>query len=183
MFCDNTRDAIKGHCFYAREAGYVNGRPDMFPEIRAAVTAWCCSDALPEHAPGQIVSYVSAHDNYTLWDKLLLVRTDHPDYNVFDPAVLAENRLAAGIYLTCMGIPVLQCRDLRPLINKRGPSNQRNPAVGVLPAVGFWFYGVTACTAAPSGRPSRRLRIRSGGSRRGPFPACGPGPPVPGQAG
>ena len=75
MFCDNTRDAIKGHCFYAREAGYVNGRPDMFPEIRAAVTAWCCSDALPEHAPGQIVSYVSAHDNYTLWDKLLLVRT------------------------------------------------------------------------------------------------------------
>ena len=96
MFCDNTRDAIKGHCFYAREAGYVNGRPDMFPEIRAAVTAWCCSDALPEHAPGQIVSYVSAHDNYTLWDKLLLVRTDHPDYNVFDPAVLAENRLPAG---------------------------------------------------------------------------------------
>ena len=95
MFCDNTRDAIKGHCFYAREAGYVNGRPDMFPEIRAAVTAWCCSDALPEHAPGQIVSYVSAHDNYTLWDKLLLVRTDHPDYNVFDPAVLAENRLSA----------------------------------------------------------------------------------------
>ena len=78
---------------------------------------------------------------------------------------------------------VLQRRDLRPLINKRGPSNQRNPAVGVLPAVGFWFYGVTACTAAPSGRPSRRLRIRSGGSRRGPFPACGPGPPVPGRAG
>lgn len=95
MFCDNTRDAIKGHCFYAREAGYVNGRPDMFPEIRAAVTAWCCSDALPEHAPGQIVSYVSAHDNYTLWDKLLLVRTDHPDYNVFDPAVLAENRVVS----------------------------------------------------------------------------------------
>ena len=111
MFCDNTRDAIKGHCFYAREAGYVNGRPDMFPEIRAAVTAWCCSDALPEHAPGQIVSYVSAHDNYTLWDKLLLVRTDHPDYNVFDPAVLAENRLAAGIYLTCMGIPFLQAGE------------------------------------------------------------------------
>ena len=95
MFCDNTRDAIKGHCFYAREAGYVNGRPDMFPEIRAAVTAWCCSDALPEHAPGQIVSYVSAHDNYTLWDKLLLVRTDHPDYNVFDPAVLAETRVVS----------------------------------------------------------------------------------------
>lgn len=89
----------------------MNGRPDMFPEIRAAVTAWCCSDALPEHAPGQIVSYVSAHDNYTLWDKLLLVRTDHPDYNVFDPAVLAENRLAAGIYLTCMGIPFLQAGE------------------------------------------------------------------------
>ena len=133
MFCDNTRDAIKGHCFYAREAGYVNGRPDMFPEIRAAVTAWCCSDALPEHAPGQIVSYVSAHDNYTLWDKLLLVRTDHPDYNVFDPAVLAENRLAAGIYLTCMGIPFLQAGEEFARTKKgQGNSYRSSPALNRL---------------------------------------------------
>ena len=111
IFCDDTRDAIKGGCFNAREPGYVQGKPDSLWDIGAAVAAWCRSDKLPPHAPGQIVSYVSAHDNYTLWDKLLLVRTDHPDYNVFDPAVLAENRLAAGIYLTCMGIPFLQAGE------------------------------------------------------------------------
>ena len=111
VFCDNTRDAIKGHCFYAKEAGYVNGEFDAFHDIRESVTAWCCSDVLPQHTPGQIVSYVSAHDNYTLWDKLLLVRTDHPDYNVFDAAALAENRLAASIYFTCMGSPFLQAGE------------------------------------------------------------------------
>ena len=74
IFCDDTRDAIKGGCFDAREPGYVEGKPGSFWDIGAAVAAWCRSDRLPPHAPSQIVSYVSAHDNFTLWDKLLCVR-------------------------------------------------------------------------------------------------------------
>ena len=74
IFCDDTRDAIKGGCFDAREPGYVQGKPGSFWDVGGAVAAWCRSDALPPHTPGQIVSYVSAHDNFTLWDKLLMVR-------------------------------------------------------------------------------------------------------------
>ena len=74
IFCDNTRDAIKGGCFDAREPGFVEGKPGSFWDIGASVAAWCRSEKLPPHAPGQIISYVSAHDNFTLWDKLLMVR-------------------------------------------------------------------------------------------------------------
>ena len=41
IFCDNTRDVIKGGCFDAREPGYVEGRPGSFWDIGGAVAAWC----------------------------------------------------------------------------------------------------------------------------------------------
>ena len=111
IFCDNTRDAIKGGCFDAREPGYVEGKPGSFWDIGAAVAAWCRSDRLPPHAPSQIVSYVSAHDNFTLWDKLLLVRYEKPEFTAADSTALAQNRLAAGIYLTSFGLPFLQAGE------------------------------------------------------------------------
>ena len=93
IFCDDTRDAIKGGCFDAREPGYVEGKPGSFWDIGAAVAAWCRSDRLPPHAPSQIVSYVSAHDNFTLWDKLLCVRYEKPEFTARDTVALAQNRL------------------------------------------------------------------------------------------
>ena len=111
IFCDNTRDAIKGGCFDAREPGYVEGKPGSFWDVGGAVAAWCRSDRLPPHAPSQIVSYVSAHDNFTLWDKLLCVRYERPEFTASDPVALAQNRLAAGIYLTSFGLPFLQAGE------------------------------------------------------------------------
>ena len=107
IFCDDTRDAIKGGCFDAREPGYVEGKPGSFWDIGGAVAAWCRSDRLPPHAPSQIVSYVSAHDNFTLWDKLLCVRYEKPEFTARDTVALAQNRLAAGIYLTSFGLPFM----------------------------------------------------------------------------
>ena len=52
IFCDNTRDAIKGGCFDAREPGYVEGKESALWDIGAAVAAWCRSSALPPHSPG-----------------------------------------------------------------------------------------------------------------------------------
>ena len=111
IFCDDTRDAIKGGCFDAREPGYVEGKPGSFWDIGAAVAAWCRSDSLPPHAPSQIVSYVSAHDNFTLWDKLLCVRYEKPEFTARDTVALAQNRLAAGIYLTSFGLPFMQAGE------------------------------------------------------------------------
>ena len=111
IFCDDTRDAIKGGCFNAREPGYVEGKPGSFWDVGGAVAAWCRSDRLPPHAPSQIVSYVSAHDNFTLWDKLLCVRYERPEFTASDPVALAQNRLAAGICLTSFGLPFLQAGE------------------------------------------------------------------------
>ena len=133
IFCDDTRDAIKGGCFDAREPGYVEGKPGSFWDIGAAVAAWCRSDRLPPHAPSQIVSYVSAHDNFTLWDKLLCVRYERPEFTARDTVALAQNRLAAGIYLTSFGLPFMQAGE-EFARTKKGVSNsyRSSPALNRL---------------------------------------------------
>ena len=133
IFCDDTRDAIKGGCFDAREPGYVKGKPGSFWDIGAAVAAWCRSDRLPPHAPSQIVSYVSAHDNFTLWDKLLCVRYKKPEFTARDTVALAQNRLAAGIYLTSFGLPFMQAGE-EFARTKKGVSNsyRSSPALNRL---------------------------------------------------
>ena len=133
IFCDDTRDAIKGGCFDARKPGYVEGKPGSFWDIGAAVAAWCRSDRLPPHAPSQIVSYVSAHDNFTLWDKLLCVRYEKPEFTARDTVALAQNRLAAGIYLTSFGLPFMQAGEEFARTKKGvGNSYRSSPALNRL---------------------------------------------------
>ena len=133
IFCDDTRDAIKGGCFDAREPGYVEGKPGSFWDIGAAVAAWCRSDRLPPHAPSQIVSYVSAHYNFTLWDKLLCVRYEKPEFTARDTVALAQNRLAAGIYLTSFGLPFMQAGEEFARTKKGvGNSYRSSPALNRL---------------------------------------------------
>ena len=133
IFCDDTRDAIKGGCFNAREPGYVEGKPGSFWDIGGAVAAWCRSDRLPPHAPSQIVSYVSVHDNVTLWDKLLCVRYERPEFTASDPVALAQNRLAAGICLTSFGLPFLQAGEEFARTKKGvGNSYRSSPALNRL---------------------------------------------------
>ena len=47
-------------------------------------------------APSQVITYVSAHDNWTLWDKLSLTIPDEKER-------MQANRMAAAIYMTCQG--------------------------------------------------------------------------------
>lgn len=107
FFCDGTRDAIKGGVFDAKSAGYVNGGLYYGVRILHAVDAWRDgADGFAPKASGQVVQYVSAHDNYTLWDKLKLV-AGRTGFAAPDADLLAQNRMAAGIYLTCHGLPFL----------------------------------------------------------------------------
>ena len=71
VFCDCTRDAVKGHVFYRKEPGFVNGGGGFEEDILHAVTSWCGSEEFSPKAPSQVITYVSAHDNLTLWDKLV----------------------------------------------------------------------------------------------------------------
>lgn len=100
IFSDDTRDAVKGSALEAKEPGFINGAGAKEDAILAGVTAWCSN---PFHAkgaehvkaPSQIITYVSAHDNHTLWDKL--------DETVEKKERMRLNKMAAGIYMTCQG--------------------------------------------------------------------------------
>lgn len=113
IFSDDTRDAIKGSVFHEKEPGFVNGGDDLEPLILHAVTGWKDGGAcfLPKSC-AQIINYVSAHDNFTLWDKLVLSmhRGDVDFTKVYDD-VLAANKLAAFIYFTCQGSLFLQAGE------------------------------------------------------------------------
>lgn len=112
VFCDNTRDAIKGGVFDAADAGYVNGGQYRGVQLLHGINAWQDGTAgFAPRAAGQIVQYVSAHDNYTLWDKLKCVARRTGDFAAPDADLLAQNRMAAGIYMTCRGLPFLQAGE------------------------------------------------------------------------
>lgn len=154
IFCDDTRDTIKGGCFNAREPGYVEGRPGSFWDIGGAVAAWCRSDRLPPHAPNQIVSYVSAHDNFTLWDKLLLVRYEKPEFTAADGTALAQNRLAAGIYLTSFGLPFLHPAGGRGVCPHQKREGQQLPLFACAEPAGLGAGRKIPCTGGLLPRPA-----------------------------
>lgn len=104
IFCDNTRDAIKGHVFYGEVPGFVNGGRNHEKDILHAVHAWSQTQGeLQAKAPSQVVSYISAHDNLTLWDKLMVtLKPGCPFGNRYGQVVRA-NKMAAAVYFTCQG--------------------------------------------------------------------------------
>ena len=110
VFCDLTRDAIKGDAFIECAPGFVNGGEGLEQDILRAVIGW--RDGWGEYTPrscSQIVNYVSAHDNFTLWDKLVMclgVNGDEAgaaDLDGLWADVLEQNKLAAFICFTCQG--------------------------------------------------------------------------------
>lgn len=110
VFCDLTRDAIKGDAFIERSPGFVNGGEGLEGDILRAVTGW--REGWGDYTPrscSQILNYISAHDNFTLWDKLVMcldVNGDGAgaaDLDGLWADVLAQNKLAAFICFTCQG--------------------------------------------------------------------------------
>ncbi len=134
IFSDAIRDAIKGSVFEAAEPGYVNAdgyAREFVDKIKSSIMV-----------PSR-VSYVSAHDNFTLYDKLLLSCPEtreatrayidkhgpgsKADVSVFDrnDRVAAVNKMAAGVYFTAAGIPFFQAGE-EFLRTKYGHDNTYN---------------------------------------------------------
>ena len=113
FFSDDTRDVIKGHVFEEKEPGFVNGGTDLETKVLYAVTGWRDGGAsVRPKSCRQIINYVSAHDNFTLWDKLVLTMRDgEADFSGRYEDVLAANKLAAFIYFTCQGNLFLQAGE------------------------------------------------------------------------
>lgn len=134
IFCDDTRDAIKGDVFLADEAGYVNGEAGNYEAVKDCVLAWTGKTQTgwrPKNQ-GQIISYVSAHDNFTLWDKLIYTLPENEGrkrkkitFEEKNAVALRQNKMAAGIYFTCLGIPFFQAGE-EFARTKQGLSNSYN---------------------------------------------------------
>lgn len=112
IFSDDTRDVIKGHVFDEKEPGFVNGGSGLEALLLFAVTGWRDGGAcfMPKSC-AQIINYVSAHDNFTLWDKLVYSMHEEPDFEKKYEDVLSANKLAAFIYFTCQGSLFMQAGE------------------------------------------------------------------------
>ena len=106
-FNDGIRDGLKGSVFKAEETGWASGRPSSKLEVmsgiageieysRSIVGSWGASN------PQQSVSYVEAHDNLTLFDKL---KSSMPK------ASEAERKrvfaLASSVAILAQGVPFI----------------------------------------------------------------------------
>lgn len=112
IFCDNTRDAIKGSVFYGEIPGYVNGGEGFEEDIKSSVKAWCNTrEEWNPKSPKQIISYVSAHDNFTLYDKLAETLRKDKDYLKRDEELIRINKLVAAIIFTCQGTVFFQAGE------------------------------------------------------------------------
>jgi len=113
VFSDDIRDAIKGHVFTKLDKGFVNGGLGLEESIKFGIIASTQNGQVDYSqvkyskfyyatSPTQIISYVEAHDNLTLWDKLLLT---NPTYS--DEDRMAMHRMANAIVLTSQGVPFI----------------------------------------------------------------------------
>jgi len=116
-FSDDIRDGIKGHVFKHDMPGFVNGDFTRKPDVMFGVVASCFhpqvdysntfySDAPWAKAPSQTVTYASAHDNLTLWDKLIATCPD-----LTDTGYIQMNKLSALLVLTSQGISFIHAGE------------------------------------------------------------------------
>ena len=104
-FCDATRDLVKGHILHAERPGFVNGGSARLSDLAAAVVGWAGAEGgrFAVRAPSQTINYLSSHDDWTLWDKLVITMDPARAYDRPDPAILRANRLAAAFCFGCQG--------------------------------------------------------------------------------
>ncbi len=109
-FNDNFRDAVKGHVFSAQEGGFVQtgSNAGVLKECILANTIGATSWL---KQPSQSVTYMSAHDNFTLYDKLILSTKNDDSFGERDDKLVDMNKLAGAVMLTSQGINFMQAGE------------------------------------------------------------------------
>ncbi|MGE9213675.1 type I pullulanase [Exiguobacterium aurantiacum] len=100
-FNDNIRDGLKGSVFIDTDNGFINGKAGLENRIKTGIVGEIDYSADIKgftKEPTQAITYVEAHDNHTLWDKLELTnaKTSEADRTKM-------HRLASSILLTSQG--------------------------------------------------------------------------------
>ena len=102
-FCDATRDAVKGNLMDVNHQGFVNGGSITSDKLYHCVTGWASGEKAYYLAPSQTITYLSCHDDWTLWDKLILTMDPERRFEASLPEILRANRMSAAINFCCQG--------------------------------------------------------------------------------
>lgn len=110
FFSDDFRDTVKGNNFESREKGYVNGALGVEDYVKEVMCGRIPHPQIPNLntyawtlTPCQTVNYVEAHDNLTLWDKLVYTNpTDSEETRK------QMDKMAAAMVFLSQGIPFFQ---------------------------------------------------------------------------
>ncbi|MGN0517244.1 MAG: type I pullulanase [Acutalibacteraceae bacterium] len=131
-FNDKMRDIVKGDTFNASYWGFIQGGGSAW-DLRAGITAHTLSKYHNNwsKSPSQTVNYASAHDNYTLWDKLVYsVLGAYGDYDSYNDDLASMNKLCAAVIITSQGIPFFQAGE-EFARTKHGNHNSYNSSANV----------------------------------------------------
>ncbi len=101
-FCDDTRDAVKGSVMDAQSVGFVNGGNLTAEMLKKCVAGWA-GEYGAFQTPAQTITYLSCHDDWTLWDKLVYTMDPRKDFTGCSEEVKKVNRLAAALCFSCQG--------------------------------------------------------------------------------
>ncbi len=112
-FNDKVRDAIKGSCFNAADKGFIQGAPGFETALKGGIQANSTTMGNQKWSkqPSQTVTYTSAHDNYTLYDKLVKSCYGGSGYGQRRDDLAAMNKMAGGIILTSQGMSFFQAGE------------------------------------------------------------------------
>jgi type I pullulanase len=106
MFNDDMRHGIKGGSDDDSK-GFIQGAShSAYNVIAGMMGASSVTFGNWANAPSQCVTYASAHDNLTLWDKILKSNWCD-DFNTCDAQLISQNILAGVLILMSLGIPFL----------------------------------------------------------------------------
>ena len=103
-FNDDTRDAVKGSVMDEASVGFVNGGTIRAEKLGNCLTGWVAPQGA-NRTPYQNITYLSCHDDWTLWDKLVYTMDPGKHFLGSDKRLQKANRLAAAINFCCQGRP------------------------------------------------------------------------------
>ena len=127
MFNDDMRNGIKGGSDDDTK-GYIQGANfDTYKVLAGMLGA--SSDTFGRWAkrPSQCITYASAHDNLTLWDKLLKSNWCCSDFDTTDPKIINQNKLSAAFVLMSLGVPFMLAGEEFARTKKGDHNSYRSP--------------------------------------------------------
>lgn len=103
-FCDSTRDAIKGNLMQDNAKGFVNGGLFAASWLSCCIKGWAETESdFCVRGASQTINYLSSHDDWTLWDRLISSLNGCRDYQGSNETAMQQNRLAAAMLFFCQG--------------------------------------------------------------------------------